>query len=143
MALRVKQRTAGFVGPLAQVWRRSPLDGLERASLRLRSPEVLGEPVEAERLQRRRQGLPGLAVVADFAVPGVDHLLPLFADGLALGRTVDRRGAVPRPRTVQVAREAAARSEEHTSELQSQSNLVCRLLLEKKNWSCPFLRLQG
>src|SRR5438270_9852748 len=28
--------------------------------------------------------------------------------------------------------EAFARSEEHTSELQSQSNLVCRLLLEKK-----------
>src|SRR2546427_3419198 len=33
------------------------------------------------------------------------------------------------------------RSEEHTSELQSQSNLVCRLLLEKKkkitNMTCP------
>src|SRR2546430_5839918 len=30
------------------------------------------------------------------------------------------------------------RSEEHTSELQSQSNLVCRLLLEKKkNCGCP------
>src|SRR2546430_11847308 len=29
-------------------------------------------------------------------------------------------------------RPARARSEEHTSELQSQSNLVCRLLLEKK-----------
>src|SRR5256886_7503164 len=28
---------------------------------------------------------------------------------------------------------ALERSEEHTSELQSQSNLVCRLLLEKKN----------
>src|SRR5205085_11833870 len=28
--------------------------------------------------------------------------------------------------------EADVRSEEHTSELQSQSNLVCRLLLEKK-----------
>src|SRR5438270_8900738 len=28
---------------------------------------------------------------------------------------------------------SVARSEEHTSELQSQSNLVCRLLLEKKN----------
>src|SRR2546427_8749356 len=28
---------------------------------------------------------------------------------------------------------AQARSEEHTSELQSQSNIVCRLLLEKKN----------
>src|SRR5688572_31333442 len=30
------------------------------------------------------------------------------------------------------APEALHRSEEHTSELQSQSNLVCRLLLEKK-----------
>src|SRR2546430_11368939 len=29
-------------------------------------------------------------------------------------------------------RRGALRSEEHTSELQSQSNLVCRLLLEKK-----------
>src|SRR3989475_3092488 len=28
--------------------------------------------------------------------------------------------------------QASPRSEEHTSELQSQSNLVCRLLLEKK-----------
>src|SRR2546430_12199826 len=30
----------------------------------------------------------------------------------------------------------AARSEEHTSELQSQSNIVCRLLLDKKKTSC-------
>src|SRR2546430_9623008 len=30
------------------------------------------------------------------------------------------------------ARPQTGRSEEHTSELQSQSNLVCRLLLEKK-----------
>src|SRR2546427_8518728 len=30
------------------------------------------------------------------------------------------------------SRRCHARSEEHTSELQSQSNLVCRLLLEKK-----------
>src|SRR5256886_5382102 len=30
------------------------------------------------------------------------------------------------------ARDEDGRSEEHTSELQSQSNLVCRLLLEKK-----------
>src|SRR3712207_6986925 len=30
-------------------------------------------------------------------------------------------------------REAVARSEEHTSELQSRQYLVCRLLLEKKN----------
>src|SRR2546430_10354747 len=35
---------------------------------------------------------------------------------------------------VQVQFSSLIRSEEHTSELQSQSNLVCRLLLEKKNW---------
>src|SRR2546430_6777338 len=35
------------------------------------------------------------------------------------------------PRDVAALR-PATRSEEHTSELQSQSNLVCRLLLEKK-----------
>src|SRR5438309_9278985 len=32
------------------------------------------------------------------------------------------------------------RSEEHTSELQSQFHLVCRLLLEKKNTTTPKLR---
>src|SRR2546430_9063964 len=32
---------------------------------------------------------------------------------------------------------SARRSEEHTSELQSQSNLVCRLLLEKKKSDDP------
>src|SRR2546427_7241523 len=35
-------------------------------------------------------------------------------------------------RTIEGADAALPRSEEHTSELQSQSNLVCRLLLEKK-----------
>src|SRR5688572_30861062 len=38
-----------------------------------------------------------------------------------------------RPRDDTLGARAARRSEEHTSELQSQSNLVCRLLLEKKN----------
>src|SRR2546430_9160648 len=36
-------------------------------------------------------------------------------------------------RTRRGCRGFRVRSEEHTSELQSQSNLVCRLLLEKKN----------
>src|SRR2546427_1826795 len=35
-------------------------------------------------------------------------------------------------RSSRMASLMASRSEEHTSELQSQSNLVCRLLLEKK-----------
>src|SRR2546427_4773591 len=36
------------------------------------------------------------------------------------------------PRSNRAHGHGTARSEEHTSELQSQSNLVCRLLLEKK-----------
>src|SRR5438270_9406211 len=44
-------------------------------------------------------------------------------------------GPLPGRRLVRIAHvfsRARLRSEEHTSELQSQSNLVCRLLLEKK-----------
>src|SRR2546427_6877930 len=37
-----------------------------------------------------------------------------------------------RPGAILLVSRLAPRSEEHTSELQSQSNLVCRLLLEKK-----------
>src|SRR2546430_2882194 len=48
--------------------------------------------------------------------------------GRGAGRQ-DHQGPAPRGRP---ARSASERSEEHTSELQSQSNLVCRLLLEKK-----------
>src|SRR2546430_13647659 len=44
----------------------------------------------------------------------------------------DFRGSAP---AAPCARSALSRSEEHTSELQSQSNLVCRLLLEKKKSS--------
>src|SRR6266478_7034711 len=59
-----------------------------------------------------------------------------FGGRIAVARATERqflssRGVRPPPRR---------RSEEHTSELQSQSNLVCRLLLEKKNNSnhhCP------
>src|SRR5256886_5706340 len=36
-------------------------------------------------------------------------------------------------RAADLGKRGDERSEEHTSELQSQSNLVCRLLLEKKN----------
>src|SRR2546430_5435062 len=45
-----------------------------------------------------------------------------------------------RPAPVSRTRRQRRRSEEHTSELQSQSNLVCRLLLEKKKkypMHCP------
>src|SRR2546430_3967065 len=48
-------------------------------------------------------------------------------------RNAAHRGAPPGdPLALGAGRAPFARSEEHTSELQSQSNLVCRLLLEKK-----------
>src|SRR2546430_7359936 len=42
--------------------------------------------------------------------------------------------------TLRLAEPIQRRSEEHTSELQSQSNLVCRLLLEKKTKEQSMLR---
>src|SRR2546427_2330074 len=54
-----------------------------------------------------------------------DALTDFFQHGdLPLGKQ-DDAGDIP-------SAELLERSEEHTSELQSQSNLVCRLLLEKK-----------
>src|SRR5256885_7312184 len=62
----------------------------------------------------------------------------LFRSRTATAHGRVRAGAVPGAgRTASAAPRAAVRrqqrSEEHTSELQSPCNLVCRLLLEKKN----------
>src|SRR2546430_10393409 len=60
---------------------------------------------------------------------------PHLALGLVLGPPLHPHDHPGAPRDVGPRREPAERehrSEEHTSELQSQSNLVCRLLLEKK-----------
>src|SRR2546427_8594448 len=49
-----------------------------------------------------------------------------------------QKGNVNQPANLSKTFRRKLRSEEHTSELQSQSNLVCRLLLEKKKkkWIC-------
>src|SRR5205085_9835515 len=92
----------------------------------------------------------GFAHLPDLAVAFVERALELAAPGgtaallvpaklassgyaeplrrrLAEGARVERVAPLPA-----AGNAFAARSEEHTSELQSQSNLVCRLLLEKK-----------
>src|SRR5256885_13094200 len=67
--------------------------------------------------------------------------VPGNAEGRA--RAADHRLVRPRPDLEGGERRAgrvlsADRSEEHTSELQSPCNLVCRLLLEKKNKAQQF-----
>src|SRR2546430_11039881 len=60
------------------------------------------------------------------------HWILGFTDGIAAaGGWIAVRGAFDPPAFV-LWFALTVRSEEHTSELQSQSNLVCRLLLEKK-----------
>src|SRR6266576_5280762 len=53
-----------------------------------------------------------------------------------LFRSEDPRAGLPACRR-HLAQQAPGRSEEHTSELQSRRDLVCRLLLEKKKTSTP------
>src|SRR5688572_32757198 len=61
-----------------------------------------------------------------------DVLMPGEMDGFGLARWV--RAHRPQVQVILTSTidRSAERSEEHPSELQSQSNLVCRLLLEKK-----------
>src|SRR5688572_31822399 len=81
-------------------------------------------------------------VALRLAYDGVEYIGRLwFSDPSSDQMGIPDHGAVP-GRTIAEAVEVARkltpqdlerrRSEEHTSELQSQSNLVCRLLLEKK-----------
>src|SRR5207253_9819286 len=62
------------------------------------------------------------------AVPQPDEFVR-ERPGIAQPQRKQAPHADPRQRTLPIG----ARSEEHTSELQSRGHLVCRLLLEKKN----------
>src|SRR5436190_15879111 len=78
------------------------------------------------------------------SVPGLFRAMSAFADG-------DYRGCVAQLEPVldevvriggSHAQRTLVRSEEHTSELQSHSDLVCRLLLEKKKITTLCLQCQ-
>src|SRR5260221_6785818 len=60
------------------------------------------------------------------------RLIPLGARGAYMARVNARRFGQARVFTWRIRMTEPVRSEEHTSELQSHSDLVCRLLLEKK-----------
>src|SRR2546427_9317605 len=77
---------------------------------------------------------------------GLQHVLVMYAGAVAVPLIVGRALNLPPEQVAHlisadlfccglitlIQAMGATRSEEHTSELQSQSNLVCRLLLEKK-----------
>src|SRR5688572_22572613 len=69
------------------------------------------------------------AIARRLEVPGATEVTP-FADDRV--RLIATRCGPDCPILDTPLRQLTFRSEEHTSELQSQSNLVCRLLLEKK-----------
>src|SRR3712207_8298116 len=88
--------------------RRPPRSTLFPYTTLFRSPGPLRDPARAQ----GREAVPPACAVR----------------GAGLG--LPARGAL-------VAQAGAARSEEHTSELQSRQYLVCRLLLEKKKITTP------
>src|SRR2546427_7668929 len=88
----------------------------------------------------------GLLVFVATRVPlwqrAVYYLLnSLIIFSVSIGTNYVGVGLTHPPAQQSNAMQPSARSEEHTSELQSQSNLVCRLLLEKKKYeACGGLR---
>src|SRR5690606_41873405 len=78
-------------------------------------------PVQFAQVRARACGVDAGAVPVHVPVQFAHFLKPTYT--LATSRGA-KNGSTKRP--------MAARSEEHTSELQSRENLVCRLLLEKK-----------
>src|SRR2546430_7011479 len=122
-----------------------PLELTKKSGDADKQVEVVEEALAAEMAARREQPLyEAPSGLASHGIAAVRLLLRRLALKPAMGSRKlfvigDAERLVP-----QVGAEAAAnalRSEEHTSELQSQSNLVCRLLLEKKKLHSHLLAL--
>src|SRR2546430_4895105 len=85
---------------------------------------------EAYRLRKLTTVAQRLGMTQSAVSHALGRLREIFEDELFLRRPF---GVEPTQRARDLASRVETRSEEHTSELQSQSNLVCRLLLEKQN----------
>src|SRR5690606_1076742 len=72
------------------------------------------------------------AVASTASDPTANTVSTRFISCTALRRRRPRRSSHPYPLARRSPCRRSMRSEEHTSELQSRENLVCRLLLEKK-----------
>src|SRR2546427_352792 len=108
-------RQPASLAPFSNLDARAPPGHQDRGLELSRLPQI------RERLQQREIRL---AVRGD-----ADHAQRVAMTEIGPGAVAHDEEPAPDPlRRV----DARTRSEEHTSELQSQSNLVCRLLLEKK-----------
>src|SRR5256886_6022524 len=123
-----------------------PLTGLPALSTILYGNEQL-QADSRRRVQQLIEALGDAAIrsrLADFVEDYVVFQIEAFTEPLAASMLWTEHAqtvaqvlrAESRPLSQQEVSDALARSEEHTSELQSQSNLVCRLLLEKKKQCC-------
>src|SRR2546427_6104585 len=139
----VLQRPPGAPGPVVQVGSRpgklfalrmrraQAAAGSEHVTQILRQPFIDPEQIAAHGLLIIGCSQAGRAAI--LSVPGMDKLVRKESREKSVAIRVEQRAfgraVVARLVVLQAER---LRSEEHTSELQSQSNLVCRLLLEKK-----------
>src|SRR5205085_4990872 len=80
----------------------------------------------------RAHDVPNLFICDGSVFPTSTAVNPSLTIEALAARTADRICEIRRRARASMVNEGLTRSEEHTSELQSQSNLVCRLLLEKK-----------
>src|SRR2546426_4467374 len=87
-------------------------------------------PAECDIVQMIRAGRPLRVVAQTFGIS--ISKASILSCGLASRMKAERDEEIRRLRAEGWTHRALARSEEHTSELQSPCNLVCRLLLEKK-----------
>src|SRR6476661_678870 len=90
-------------------------------------------------LRTRGRLAEGETVLVHGAAGGIGTSTLRLAPAWGAGRTI---AVVSTEAKLAIAKAAGARSEEHTSELQSHLNLVCRLLLEKKKHSESMLTLR-
>src|SRR5438132_13753956 len=104
-----RRRSAGGASTLTTISATTSIPAASRPTCArnsgLLASQFLAEPVEPEILQRLRQRLPGLSVVAAFPVPGGAHLLPLPRDGLPHRGAAVPRGALASRRRFAIRRQ--------------------------------------
>src|SRR5256885_7352469 len=96
------------------------------------NPQNTGDPPPQALRSPRRAWTYVTAATFKFKYAGAAFLVVVLAAAAVATVLLVRHQADTRTLSALAERAARERSEEHTSELQSPCNLVCRLLLEKK-----------